>query len=417
MNLIRTIFVCFILASISLISNAQDKVDVLIFNKQYNEALLEIDKLLEKQPSSQFYFKKGLILKSIQNYQEALNSFTSALQFDPDNIDILAEMADGLSTLGNNYDAVTFYKKAICQDTTNLTLSGKLGRVYINQKKLKEAYKVFAKIYQKDSTNTYWNKQFAYCSFKVGVRKQAIRLYEKVIEANARDYGSYSNLVHLYDFRKDGERINELIDKGLDQFPGDAGLILERASYYFKKKDYSLAMTEYEKYFEAGGDPIYEIKMNCAISTYFARNEEKALQLFGELLMVNPRDPFVQFYMSLCNKRLVNYEQAEKMMNWAIESSIPHYVAEMYHHLGQIYGLQRKFKESIEALNESYDLDPSNHEILFEIATTYEEFNSNKTLALNYYRIYLKEAGEGGDNINYALDRITKIKEDLFFDE
>jgi tetratricopeptide (TPR) repeat protein len=89
----------------------------------------------------------------------------------------------------------------------------------------------------------------------------------------------------------------------------------------------------------------------------------------------------------------------------------------MYHHLGQICGQQRKFPESIEALKKSLELDSSNPEILFEIATTYEEYNSNKTLALNYYRIYLKEAGEAGKNVNYTLDRMQRIKEDLFFEE
>jgi tetratricopeptide (TPR) repeat protein len=112
-----------------------------------------------------------------------------------------------------------------------------------------------------------------------------------------------------------------------------------------------------------------------------------------------------------------DYENAEKYMQWAIDLSTPTYLPEMYHHLGQIFGQQRKFKESIAALQKSNELDPTNVEALFEIATTYEEFNSNKTLALNYYRIYLKEAGESGNNVNYALDRITRLKEDLFLEE
>lgn len=104
-------------------------------------------------------------------------------------------------------------------------------------------------------------------------------------------------------------------------------------------------------------------------------------------------------------------------MQWAIDASTPDYVSEMYHHLGQVCGQQRKFKKSIEALQKANELNPKKYEILFEIATTYEEYNSNKTLALNYYRIYLKEANESAKNVNYALERITKIKEDMFFEE
>jgi tetratricopeptide (TPR) repeat protein len=114
---------------------------------------------------------------------------------------------------------------------------------------------------------------------------------------------------------------------------------------------------------------------------------------------------------------MADYDNAQKFMQWAIDMTVPDYVSEMYHHLGQIYGQQRKFKESIEALQKSNELDPKNVEVLFEIATTYEEYNSNKTLALNYYRLYLKEAGEGGNNVNYALTRISRIKEEMFFEE
>ena len=56
-------------------------------------------------------------------------------------------------------------------------------------------------------------------------------------------------------------------------------------------------------------------------------------------------------------------------------------------------------------------------EVLFEIATTYEEFNFNKTMALNYYKSYLLEAGEGAMNADYALNRMNKIKEELFFEQ
>lgn len=406
-----------IVITTSFCSSSQDKIDLLILNKKYEEARSQIDIQINRNPSAQLHFKKGLIFNMQQNYQEALNSYSAALKLDPNNIKILGEMAENLSILGNNSDAVTFYKRAIKLDPQNFVTAGKLGRVYINLKDYKNAYDIFEGIYLSDSTNVYWNKQFAYCSFRIFKRKQAVYLYEKVLVANPRDYGSYSNLIHSYNWKKEPEKITATIDKGLEQFPGDRELILERANFYFKSKNYEMAMTEFENYFQVEGDSIYDLVMNYGISTYFSNDEDKALVIFGDLYRINPNDPFVMYYLSLCNKKLKKFEEAEKMMQWAIDASVPNYMAEMYHHLGQMCGQQRKFKESIAALQKSNKINPQKHEVLFEIATTYEEFNSNKTLALNYYRIYLKEVGEDGKNINYALDRITKIKEDLFFEE
>ncbi|MCK5730392.1 MAG: tetratricopeptide repeat protein [Draconibacterium sp.] len=406
-----------IILGISFFSFSQNKIDLLILNKDYNEALLQIETQLNTNPTAQLYFKKGLIYNSLQNYQEALNSYSTALQIEPDNVNFIGEMADGLAILGNNFDAVSFYKKALELEPDNLTLSGKLGRVFINQKKYKKAYDVFLGIYVQDSTNVYWNKQLAYSAFRVGKRKEAALLYEMVLESNPRDYGTYLNLIHTYNWKKEGSKIMVLIGKGLNEFPNDAELILERANYFFRSKRYGPAMLSFEKYLKIDDTPPLEILMNYGISTYFAKYEEDALVIFNNLFRATPNDPIVQYYISLCNRKLKNFEEAEKMMQWAIDASTPEYVADMYHHLGQIYGQQRKFNESIGALQKAHELNPEKYEILFEIATTYEEFNSNKTLALNYYRLYLKDANESAKNVNYALERITKIKENMFFEE
>jgi len=402
---------------ITIVSYSQEELDMLILNKKYDEALIKIEQQISQTPSAQIYFKKGVVFSNLQKYQEAVKAFSEALKFEPGNIEIITELAEDLSILGNQHDAITYYKKAINIEPDNLALKAKLGRVYISKKEIKKAFELFTEIYAIDSTNVYWNKQFAFCSFQTGKRLQAVHLYEKVLDANPRDYGTYANLIHSYSREKEPEEILATIEKGLLQFPGNAELILERANFYFRTRNYEPAMNEFEKYFTADGDSIYEIMMNYAISTYFSKDEIKAMKILDNLYRANPNDLFVMYYMSLCYKKKGDYGNAEKYMQWAIDMSTPGYVAEMYHHLGQICGQQRKFKESIAALQKSNELDPTNVEALFEIATTYEEFNSNKTLALNYYRLYLKEAGESGHNVNYALDRITRLKEDLFLEE
>lgn len=395
---------------------AQNSIDILLANKQYSQALHEIDLELQQHPSAELFLKKGRIFQAQQNYQNAISAFSNGLQYAPNDATIMGEMADCFALLGNNQDAISFYTAALKTDSSNLVTTGKLGRVYINQKAYKNAYRVFSSIYKRDSSNVFWNKQLAYCAFRVFQREQAVHLYEKVLVSNPRDHGSYINLINCYNWKKEGAEILATIEKGLLEFPADADLLLERAMYFYKTKQYAEASAQFGNYLAVEKTPEYETLMNYGIATYFAGFEESALDIFGELFAQNPNDPLVMYYQSLCYKKLKDFEQSEKLMVWAIEGSTPDYVAEMYHHLGQIYGQQRKFKESVQALEKSHKMNPKKVEVLFEIATTYEEFNSNKTLALNYYRLYLQEAGESGKNIEYALSRIEKLKEDLFFE-
>ena len=417
MKTVKHLIILTVFLGISVASFSQNDIDILILNKNYGEALLQIDQQMDQQPSAQLFFKKGLIYNSLQNYYEAVKAFYEALKLQPDNFEILSELAEGMALLGNYHDATSYFQKAAKLQPENLSILAKLGRNYISLKEYKHSYSCFSEIYAKDSTNVYWNKQLAYSAFRIGKKEEAKALYEKVLVQNPRDYSSYFNVIRIYDKQKEVGKILTTLETGLINFPGDAGFFRERAKFFFDTKEYLPAKINFENYFSAGGDSLYPVLMNYGISLYFAKDEKKAISILENCLSQTINDPYVLFYLSLSHKRLNNFLVSEDYMNAAIEAATPAYLPEMYHHLGQIYGQQRKFEESIAALQKANKLDPTNAEVLFEIATTYEEFNSNKTLALNYYRIYLREAGESGDNVNYALDRITRLKEDLFMGE
>jgi tetratricopeptide (TPR) repeat protein len=396
---------------------AQQEIEMLIFNRDYQKALSLIQAEISANPSADLYYKKGLVLNSQQNYAEAILAFQNAIQTDSVNPIIMAELAESYAVLGNYHDAAYWFEKTTALQPENLSLLAKNGRNYISLKDFQKAYNCFSVAYAKDSTNIYWNKQLAFSAFRVGKRKQAIELYTKVLEMNPRDYSTYFNLIRTFDKQKEDTLITALFEKGLTNFPGDAELFGERARFYFETKKYDLAKPDFESYFQAGGDSVYTVLMNYGIACYFAGNDSLAVQILEKCVDQIVNDEYVLFYLALSYKRLKDFVISEQYMEAAIEAATPAYLPDMYHYLGQILGQQRKFAESIAALQKANELDAENAEVLFEIATTYEEYNNNKTLALNYYRLYLLQAGEEGENVKYALDRMKKLKEDLFFEE
>lgn len=409
-----------IIASILLVNMpafAQQEIEMLIINRDYTGALNLIEKEISTNPSAELFYKKGVVLNSLQNYGEAILAFQNAIQTDSVNPVIMAELAENYAILGNYHDAAFWFEKTAAIQPENLSLLAKNGRNSISLKDFKKAYNCFSAVYAKDSTNIYWNKQLAFSAFRVGKRKQAVELYSNVLEVNPRDYSTYLNLVKLFEKGKEDSLIIQTFQKGIEQFPGDAELQGEFAKYYFESRKYEPARLNYEIYFSLKGDSIYPVMLNYGISLYFTGAEEQAVTILENCVIQQPNDPYPLFYLGLCHKKLRSFELSEAYMKSAIEAATPSYLPDLYHYLGQILGLQRKFPESIAALQKANELDPTNIEALFEIATTYEEYNSNKTLALNYYNLYLKEAGEEGKNIDYALTRMKKLKEDLFFDE
>ncbi len=205
----------------SVVSFSQDKIDLLILNKHYQQALQQIEKKLEKEPAAELYLKKGLIYNSLQNYQDAVNAFSAALEIEPQNPEILGEMAEALSVLGNYTDANSFYEQALTLHPQNLQLAGKLGRNYINLKNYKKAYEIFSDIYKTDSTNVYLEQTI--CIFRLSNQIIVNWLFiytDKVIDLNPRDYSSYFNLIKLYLMQEEQDNALAVIQLGLAKFSG-----------------------------------------------------------------------------------------------------------------------------------------------------------------------------------------------------
>jgi tetratricopeptide (TPR) repeat protein len=149
---------------------------------------------------------------------------------------------------------------------------------------------------------------------------------------------------------------------------------------------------------------------NYGLCLYFLKDNQKSRSILEQSFYINPNDPIVIFYLGLVCKKLVDLPASIRYLNMVISDG-RYGMAEMYHSLGQVYGLRREFEKSIEMLKEAYQCNPEKKEILVEIATTYEEYNSDKKLALNYYTQYLNEASDSAINAKYAQQRISKIKE------
>ncbi len=392
------------------------EIDLLLLNREYKQALQQIEERLAVRPQSDLYFKKGLALEKLLKFEDAIAALELACASDSVNPVYWEELAEAHSSLGNYMDAIACFQQAIGLDGQNLTLQGKLAKSYINLKAYADAYAYYQRINFQDSTNSYFNRYFAYAAYRTNRLEEAASLYEKLLQQGTRDLSVYLNLATIYSKQENMNGAVRACFYGERIFPDHPALVLKRADTYFLFKDYAKAQHPYERYL-AANDSTFDVLKNYGICLYFTKFEEEAVSLLEQCYEITVNDPIVNFYIGACHKKLKHLHESIAFFKLSIETATPSYLAEIYHHMGQVYGWQREFKASIEAYDEAMKLDPDKVELLFEIATTYEEYNFNKTLALNYYRTYLLEAGEAAENADYALDRIKRIKEELFFEE
>lgn len=391
-------------------SGAAQNIDLLILNKNYIQALSVIEKGLEMGPDAELYWKQANVYKQLIKPLNAMKSLENSITMDSTNCKYLVEYAELQAELGNHYKALQFYQKAVDHSKDDLNLKFKLGKAYMNIDNYPKAFEVFSAIQMKDSTNLVYNKQLGLAAMKMGKTDLAMEMFESVLERNTHDLSAYMNLILLYLKKKDAVQIVRSADRALYFFPDNPAILLREANALYSIKEYEEARPPFEHHL-AQNEPAFDLLENYGITLYFLNEDTIARKIMEQCFKMDPANQFVNYYLGLICKRLADLPRSVEYLNMAIAASQPAYLTEMYHHLGQVFGLQREFKKSIEALQEAYKCNPLRTEILVEIATTYEESDINKKLALNYYQKYLQEAGDKAQNAEFAQERIRMISQ------
>ena len=260
---------------------------------------------------------------------------------------------------------------------------------------------------------SFTTNNWVWLHFASGKADQAIDLFESVLASNPNDFNTYQNLILLYLKSVDAVQIVRTSDRGLYFLPENPAILLRGANSLYNLAEYEEAKPFYERYLSRN-DSALEIFKNYGITLYFCKEPEKAISLLEKYFYQIPNDPNVDFYLGLAYRDMATLSRSAEFLEMAVACAQPTYLAEMCHHLGKVYGLNREFELSIKALQKAFNFNTKKVEILCEIAKTYEEFNPNKKLALNYYNQYLKEAGDSAVNAKYAQERVRIIREGTY---
>ena len=393
------------------------EVDLLILNNEYDKALKLIDeKLTEDEAQAALHLKKGIILQKQFDYTAAMKSLQKAYQLDTLNPGILSEIADLNSNLGDHKTALSFLKILYQNDSTNSVKTLKLVRGYSNLRIYDKPFKILQSAYRRDSSNLMINKSLALSAVRIGQNDLAIRLYLKIIKQNPSDLASFLNIASAYQNKKEDANVIAILEYGLRFFPDEPQLLMKLGDFQFQSKKYSRAVITYEKLL-ASGDSIQPVIKNLGISYFYVKKPAKGTYLLEKSLHNVPNDPVAALYLGLCYKDLHQIKKSIEWLKFAAETAVPGYLADIYHHLGYVYSLNKEYRKAIPVLQKAYEINPSQNDLLFEIATTSENLNENISSSIKYYDAYLKSVKQDNPDskkfVDFANERKKVLKKEL----
>jgi len=109
----------------------------------------------------------------------------------------------------------------------------------------------------------------------------------------------------------------------------------------------------------------------------------EAKKIYKNFLLLNSKDPQVNFLLGTLELQLKNYKTAEDLLQESINLNSNNHAA--YNNLGNLFKDLRKYSQAITNYNKAIEINPNYSGCLYNLAKTYTVI-TNYELALNFYK-------------------------------
>ncbi|MCK4357701.1 MAG: tetratricopeptide repeat protein [Candidatus Cloacimonetes bacterium] len=299
-----------------------EKVLELIKSKKYEEAILTLDKLIDKNPMYIYYDIRGYTQAVfLGQYDKAITDYTKAIELNP-------EYASAYYNRGTTYSSLKEYDKAITDFTKAIELNPEYALAY-------------------------YNRGTTYSSLKE--YDKAITDFTKAIELNPEDALDYNNRGTTYSSLKEYDKAITDFTKAIELNPEYARAYNNRGNSYSSLREYDKAITDYTKAIEL--NPEYALAYYNRGTTYSSLREyDKAITDFTKAIELNPEDALAYNNRGNTYSSLKEYDKATKDFTKAIELNPEYAIA--YNNRGISYSDLKEYDKAIKDYTKAIELNP-----------------------------------------------------------
>ncbi len=427
----KIILYILLLSSTSLFSqpsNLKDSISIQLINRQYNEVILLSRQALGMDSTFTWaWFPKGQAHLALLQYKEALEAIQKAKMYEPENLSVLYALGKAYSGLGDNKKAILTYMSIINKDSSQLYARIELAKSYTKTKKYLNAIEIYRTLVALDPGKFVYNKELGLVYLKADSVKQAAWYMHNAVNLNNRDQNLIAQLATLYNKQGDYKLALDVVKLGLHHDSYAVPLIILEAYCYYLLQQYNLAIRQFKEARSLGDSSLFTTKY-LGLSYLSSGQSENALPLLEEVFRADTTHANNCYHLSIAYYETSDFKTANKYFLLTLEllKPSPQFLASNYRYIGGCQYNMKKWNEALSNYILSYQFDPEEYAVLFNIASLYDYKLNDKKKALKYYQNYLTACGyPEGDGKNppgiiyapeLAHSRVVKIREDLHFE-
>ena len=343
------------------------------------------------------------------SYEEALLLAQQCIGEDSTYIPCLSILANAARNLGDQAQAKKYYHEIEKIDTNNVDAYIHLASIYEQQQHIPKAIKYYSILNEKLPDNAIYFRKNAKLFRQVNDLPMAFRLYAEAYRINSRDILALRGLAELCVANDQMSMADSLVQMGLEIDAENISLYLLLARSKYKQKQYDSVTFVLE-----------DVQRHVDLDSYFNKllgysylqidSVDQAIQKLSMALVSDKQPEKLHYYLASAFEKKEEYEGALEHYTKAVQFGISPDL-DLYHRNTARMAYQNKnMKKAIEHYKDAYKYgkDPL---ILYHLATISDQYYKDKSIAINYYKRYLKSAHSHAEFREYAQKRSRYLKE------
>ena len=390
----------------------------------------------QKNDSLEFYY-------SSYEFQKAVNSVSLESQLPASDFYLLAK---SYSKLGQSEEALKAVKKALEQDSLNVTYLNFLGEQQLKLDDKMGAYLIYLQLSILQPNNAYYFKRMGqaltnspYTSisraqlffvFKDSSRTNLNRetllkarkfldslnlpthvyaAFERAIELNPNDVESKIALIEISLKINNVGRADVLNRSCLEQHPENKKFVMQAINIAYRLRDYKDVVSKCNLYYNIADSNLVVQKLE-GIAQFHLNEFEKCIQRLSNVIKVDEDSEVLHYYVGLSYQEIGNNEEAANYLGKAIELGISENIGNYYTRLAIVEEELGNYQKSIQLYKAAYS-ETKDKILLYHLARNYDTFYKDKNTALKYYQLYLEENDSSNmEYLEYSKDRVNELK-------
>lgn len=367
--------------------------------------------------SGQAYYILGRSYQELHQHGRAIRSFESALEGGVEPSRGLPRLAASYTALGRLDRAKMLIKEAIAHTETARVarLRLQLSKIYEKQRKWQRAGEIYRRRLAADSANLSVRRRLAHVLVKQGQTAEAIPQYRRIYRGRPQDTRTAHALSRLLLETEAYTQTLHVTKKALTRDSTHAGLWRNRADAAFNLDSLALAERAYKRTLQHGDTSTTGL-LRLGIVRVGRGKHHASL---APLRTAHRRDTTraaTHFYLGAAlrgvgqpQKALTHFDRAAKYASEGI-------LIDALTQAARTHDARNQLTEALHDYRTALRLRPDRADLYFRMATLYDSYYEDKSVAARYYRLFLQRSPAENTKLHaYAHRRLKQLRPVLHF--